>query len=187
MTETYCYFHPDRETSLRCKRCDRLICPSCAQRTPTGYLCKECVKEHQKKFDTALGGDYVIVFLASAFLSAIGAVVTVIITSIIWGIFIIGLAPLAGTLIGNGARRLVKNRRSAALNYALAAGIVAGALPVMLFTALPFLALLFTGGAFNGNALGAIYTFSPLIWQLVYLFLAVPAAYYQFSGLVFKR
>ncbi len=178
-----CYLHPERETSLRCKRCERPICASCAQRTPTGYMCPECVKEHQKKFDTALGGDYVVVFLVAALLSAVAAFATILITAIVWGIFVFGLAPLAGTLIGNAARRLVRNRRSRALNYTLVAGIIVGALPVLLFTALPLLLALFSGGGFDF----ALYALSPLLWQLVYLALAVPSAYYQFSGLVFRR
>src|SRR5512133_2140541 len=57
-TATYCYAHPGRETTLRCKRCERPICASCAQRTPTGYLCKDCVSQHKKIFDTALWYDY---------------------------------------------------------------------------------------------------------------------------------
>jgi hypothetical protein len=180
----YCYVHPNRETSLCCRRCERPICASCAQHTPTGYLCKECVNQHRKTFDTAVWSDYLIVFFASAILSGLGAVATILITSIVWGFFIIGLAPIAGTLIGNGVRRLVKNRRSSSLNYTLAAGIIVGAVPVLLVSGLPALLVMVAGG---GNALGAISSFGPLLWQVVYLVLAVPTAYYQFSGLVFRR
>jgi hypothetical protein len=191
MTESLmptCYAHPDRETGLRCKRCERPICASCAQRTATGYLCKQCVQEHQKKFDTALGPDYVIVFFVSAFLSGVGSILTYMITYVIWGFFIIGLAPLAGTIIANGARRFIKNRQSPMLNYTLIAGIITGATPVVLYSAWPLLAVTFLGATFvGGNALTPVFATAPLIWQLVYIALAAPAAYYQFSGLFFRR
>jgi len=38
----YCYRHPDRETLLRCARCDRPICLECQVRHPVGIRCPEC-------------------------------------------------------------------------------------------------------------------------------------------------
>jgi hypothetical protein len=183
-TATYCHAHPNRETSLRCKRCDKPICASCAQRTPTGYLCKECVNQHQKIFDTAVWSDYLIVFFTSSILSGLAAIATIIITTIIWGFVIIVLAPLAGSMIANVTRRFVRNHRSSALNYTLIAGMIFGALPILLFSGLPALLSMFMGG---GDMIGAIYMFSPLLWQIVYLVMAIPMAYSQFSGLVFRR
>ena len=183
-TSTYCYAHPGRETGLRCKRCERPICASCAQRTATGYLCKDCVRQHQKTFETAVSSDYLIVFFTAATLSGLAAVATMIITSIIWGFFIIFIAPLAGTMIANAVRYFVKNHRSPALNYTLAAGVIVGALPVILFSIMTPLLLMF--GFASTSAIGAIFSFAPLIWQIVYLALAVPAAYAQFSGLFFR-
>ncbi|RBM05593.1 rhomboid family intramembrane serine protease [Streptomyces sp. PT12] len=40
----HCYRHPDRETGIRCSRCDRPICPSCMISAPVGYQCPECVQ-----------------------------------------------------------------------------------------------------------------------------------------------
>ena len=187
MTElppTYCYAHPGRETGLRCKRCERPICASCVQRTPTGYLCKDCVREQQKKFNTAVWSDYLIVFITSAILSGLAAVATIIITSIIWAIFIIVLAPLAGSMIANTVRRFVKNHRSPALNYTLVAGMIIGTLPVLLMSGLPALFVMFSGG---GDIMSSLAFFSPLLWQIVYLVIATPTAYSQFSGLVFRQ
>ena len=70
MTETeaatvaalHCANHPDRETMLRCNKCDKPICYECAVRTPVGYRCKECVREQQnvyynaEKSDVLIGG-----------------------------------------------------------------------------------------------------------------------------------
>ncbi len=58
----YCVNHPDRETYLRCNRCDRPICSECAVLTPTGYRCKDCVRGQQRIFETAQSVDY---FLAA--------------------------------------------------------------------------------------------------------------------------
>lgn len=40
-----CYRHPDRETYVRCVRCDRPICPDCMVEAPVGFQCVECVRE----------------------------------------------------------------------------------------------------------------------------------------------
>lgn len=38
----FCYRHPDRETYIRCGRCDRPICARCAMQGPVGFRCKKC-------------------------------------------------------------------------------------------------------------------------------------------------
>jgi membrane associated rhomboid family serine protease len=40
-----CYRHPDRETGIRCTRCDRPICPDCMVSASVGFQCKECVSQ----------------------------------------------------------------------------------------------------------------------------------------------
>jgi hypothetical protein len=37
-----CYRHPERETWVRCGRCDRPICPRCAMQGPVGFRCRDC-------------------------------------------------------------------------------------------------------------------------------------------------
>lgn len=40
-----CYRHPDRQTLLRCSRCDRPICTACSIDASVGQRCPECVRE----------------------------------------------------------------------------------------------------------------------------------------------
>lgn len=55
-----CYRHPDRETYIRCQRCDKPICPACMNPAPVGYQCPQCVAQGHatvRQPQTALGGE----------------------------------------------------------------------------------------------------------------------------------
>jgi hypothetical protein len=188
MTETTaptCAYHPTVETYLRCNQCDKYICTKCAVRTPTGYRCKDCVRTQQKIFDTATTKDYFIVFFLTGFLSFLGGLAALLVTSIIWGIFVIGLGPVAGIFIANIVRRVIGNHRSRALNYTFAAAMIMGPMPLMFVLGLgTFVIALFGGGL---DLMSSIALFGPIIWQLVFLVMAVPSAFGQFSGLIFRR
>lgn len=170
-TPLTCYVHPDRETSLRCKICERPICISCAVRTPTGYACKECVRNRQKRFDTAEWYDYLIGFSVSAALSLVTSLIMMVIASFL-GFFMwfvsFAVAASAGAIIANITQSALRKRRSKQLFWLTAAGVVAGALPVILF-------LLLTGNLFA------------IVWQGIYLVTATPTVYARLSGFQFSR
>lgn len=167
-TATYCYIHPDRETGLRCKRCEKPICASCAQRTPTGYLCRECVRSHQKSFDTAEWYDYALGFITAAFLSGVAAFLVTLIGGIgFFGWFLIlAGAPLAGAAIAESVRLVTSRRRSKNLFLTVAIAVAVGALPVMIFL--------------NMNLFG-------IVFQVIYLVIAVPLVYTRLSGIQLSR
>ena len=171
MTEIlYCYVHPNRETALRCNNCERPICASCAIRTPTGYRCKECVRDRQKTFDTSEWYDYVFGFIVAAFLSGIGAFLVTLVSSIGFiGWFLIAAgAPTVGIVISEGVRAATRKHRSRPLFITVTAGVILGAVPVILFQ------------LFVGNIFG-------IIFQVVYLVIVTPVVYTRLSGIQLFR
>ncbi len=54
-----CYRHPNRETWVRCNRCERPICPDCMRDAAVGFQCPDCVREGNKsvrQHRSAFGG-----------------------------------------------------------------------------------------------------------------------------------
>ncbi len=186
MSELPCYNHPNRPTLLRCNQCERPICTSCAVHTPTGYRCRECVQQQQKKFDTAVWSDYLIVLIVTTFLSGMASLIMFLISSFLWGFIVFFVSPPAGILIADSTRWLVRGRRSRWMNLTFALSMILGALPLLLLTGLGG-TLLFVLGAYVADMSVSLFGLGSLFWQIVYLVLAVPTAYSRFTGLVLGR
>ena len=161
----YCENHPHVETSLRCNRCGKPICTKCAVHTPTGYRCKECVRSQQKNFDTAIWIDYILAIGIAVILTYIGSRLTSRI-----GFFTIFLAPIAGVVIAEAIRFVVRRRRSKRLFQATAAATAFGGL-------LPVLSVL----AFTGLTIGFVGLIY-FIWPIVFTVLVTSTVYYRLAG-----
>lgn len=166
-TTLVCYNHPNRETMLRCNRCERPICTSCAVLTPTGYRCKECVRGQQKVFDTAQWVDYPLAIIVAGVLSFIGSIAASFL-----GFFTIFIAPIVGVILAEAVRWVIRRRRAKLLFQVATAAAVLGALPV------PLLALL---GVMIGGVGG--YGLIELLWPGIYIFLVASTVYYRLSGI----
>lgn len=163
----YCAYHPDIETSLRCNYCEKPICAKCAILTPTGYRCKECVRNQQKTFDTAKWIDYPIVVLTVTLFSFLGSLLTSVL-----GFLTFFLAPVVGIFIAEITRRLTQRRRSRLLFQLAAGAAFVGCLPGLGRALLPFFS--------NSFPLGLLW---PLIWQVVYTSLVTSTVYYRLRGI----
>ena len=139
----YCYRHPDVETGLRCNRCDKLICPKCAQRTPVGFRCPDCIREQEDKFFTGGNMDYVIAAVVTLPLALIGAW---LFTTFVRGLFIIFIAfiiiPAVAGFIAEIVRWAVGKRRSRYLGRVAAGTLILATLPFVLL-------MLFSGSLFG--------------------------------------
>jgi len=174
-TTDYCFNHPQRETLLRCNRCEKLICSQCAIHTPTGYRCKECIRSQQKTFDTAQWYDYVAAGIVAGLLSYFGALIATR-----FGFFLIIIAPLIGTGIAEAVRVATGKRRSKQLFLTTAIAIILGCSPLFIWK------LIFLLAAFSQGSEIGIYSLLDIIWLAVYLGIATPTAYYRIRGLYFK-
>lgn len=166
----YCANHPGVETSLRCNNCGKPICAKCAIHTPTGYRCAECVRGQQKIFNTAVWYDYLLGIVTAGILGFLASLLASLVSGLSfigWILIVVG-APTAGVLIAEGVRRVTRKHRSRTLFITIAAAVVVGALPVILIQLL------------HGN-------FFSLIFQGIYLFIAIPVVYTRLSGIQLRR
>ena len=166
-TSLVCHFHPKRETRLRCNKCGKPICIKCAQHTPTGYRCPECIRSQQKIFITAKWHDYLIGILISSILSFLGSFLAAPM-----GFFTIFVAPFVAYIIVVVIRKLIKNRRAPRLYWIVGVSALIASFP-LLFIRIMDLVL-----GFESWGLGVIF---PLAWQGLYTFLVTTTAYYQIS------
>lgn len=164
----YCSTHPDVRTNLRCYSCGKLICSRCARHTPVGWRCNTCIYEAQEVFFNAEAVHYIVAFIVSGILGAIGGIIVPLI-----GWLTLFLAAGVGSLIGRIAFRLTGRRRGRYLPHIVAAAVVIGGLmPALLSVLVTFAAVSITGevgfwGSFD------------IIWRLIYVGLAAVSAFYQ--------
>ena len=124
----------------------------------------------QKKLNTALSLDYVFEHVIAVVLSFIGSYIVQFL-----GFFTIFLAPIAGGIIAEGVKLVIRNRRSKTLFYITAGAVVLGALPMLLS---PVLSLLFGMQFGTGSVFGLL----RMVYQVVYVVLCTGTVFYRLSG-----
>ncbi|OGO27652.1 MAG: hypothetical protein A2W33_06315 [Chloroflexi bacterium RBG_16_52_11] len=118
------------------------------------------MRGQQKSFDTAYWYDYLTSFVLAGVLSYIGARLIPLL-----GFFTIFLAPIAGVVIAEAARFIVRRRRSRRLPQVTTLAVILGSL-------IPLIGFLLYG-----------YSIFNLIWQGVYTFMMASALYYRLAGI----
>jgi membrane associated rhomboid family serine protease len=107
-----CYRHPDRETGVRCQRCERPVCPECLVPAPVGVQCVDCVRSAGSRIVSARdllrgGRPYVTYGLVGANVAVwlVGLVLGSLAGSpsgVLSGSPLAGLGGLFGPLVGAG-------------------------------------------------------------------------------------
>lgn len=163
---TYCEIHPDRETGLRCNKCDRYMCAECAVQTPVGYRCKQCVRQHDDRFFNAGQNDYLILGGVTAGLSALAAAIMGAISLPLFLVLLLGLP--AGGAISEAVVRATKRRRGRQSGTVAAASAVVGGLAgAMLQVYLAFQSRIGAIAAANGVPAEAMSVPFDLLFQAV--------------------
>ena len=158
-----CHWHPQTETTLRCYQCNTPICAKCANRTPVGYICRDCHQGRKQRFDQSTPKDYIIAGVVSIILGGIASIIPMIGS---WW-FILFLSPLSGTLIAEVVWRLVGRRYGQHLWWLVAAGIAVGALPILGLQLLR---------GFSGLNYGDVWGFINIVVTLLHIALAAGTA-----------
>ncbi len=143
-----CYRHPDRETWVRCGRCDQPICSRCAMQGPVGFRCRECGRPARDPL-TSVRPSQLAIGLG---ISMVGGLVVGLISTRM-GIFGLLLAWFAGGIVADAVIRFIGFKRGPRMMVALFGGILVGA-------ALAFVAEAVTlAGSFGPDGAGFIASF----------------------------
>ena len=157
-----CTFHPKNETQLRCNRCDRPICIKCANHTPTGYRCPECIRSQQKVFVTTKWFDQAIAGAITAVITYLGSLLTFL------GFFSILIGLGTGFAAVWVVKKAIQNRRSPLLKYVMSGTALIISLVLVLLS-------VFQQIQFYGFVLD----YYSIIWKLAYAAIVSGNIFYQ--------
>lgn len=174
----HCVNHPKVETSLRCAKCNAPICSKCARRTPTGYICPDCQRKLQKKFNTAVWYDYLIGFILPALGAFLGSLLVPIISELFfYGFLLLFYAPFVGSLTARLTQKALRKHRGKGLFFTTAVAFLLGVLPSIWSGVI---AIIIAHSLGEGNL---FWNYLSLGWQIVYLVLALPTFYAELTGI----
>lgn len=166
-----CYRHPDRETWVRCGRCDQPICTRCAMQGPVGFRCRQCGRPARDPL-TSMRPSQLAIGLG---ISVLGGLVVGLFSTRI-GIFGLLLAWFAGGLVADAVIRFVGFKRGPKMIATLFGGIVFGAALGFVIEAAVFAS---TFGP-DGGAFIAAYVAEQGLWAALAASLACFGAWSRF-------
>ena len=113
----YCLRHRDRETGLRCGRCNDPICPECMVQAAVGHICPSCVTWERNP--VAQVGNSRLLTAVGAGLGAgiLLAIVITVLSALFGGVFSLIMWAVAGFLIGQAVHVAANRSRARALRY----------------------------------------------------------------------
>lgn len=141
----FCYRHPDRETWVRCGRCDRPICTRCAMQGPVGFRCRDCgrpVRDPLSFTAPQLLGGIVVAFLGGLVVAAISAQ---------FGLFALFVAFFAGGFVTEAVTRVAGYKIGSAMDAVVYGGIALGALAAFAYMNADAISFLLAHGAAAGS------------------------------------
>ena len=150
MSETnYCARHQDKETNLRCGRCDELICPKCMVHAAVGIRCPDCAKVQRiPTFDVS--GAYLARAIAAGLALGIGGGAAAgLVVVLFFGLPYLGPFMIVGIgyLVAEGISVAVNRKRGRSLKYVSAGSVVIAVLTISIFSIGPMTLLdLLAGG-----------------------------------------
>ncbi len=165
----YCANHPDRETLIRCGRCDKPICVKCQVRHPVGIRCKDCARLRKDPLTTLTPLQYVLAFASALGASIIGGFIGSQI-----GFFALFIGPIIGGGIAEFVGRVIGYKRGLPLQIIVSVCIVLGLIIsnfiIVVATNRGVETLLQRGDVLRGLVVGSIVT------SIIYIVFAIGGA-----------
>jgi hypothetical protein len=168
-----CYRHPDRETWVRCGRCDRPICPRCAMQGPVGFRCRDCGKPVNDPLTTIKAPQLVLGSVVSIGAGTLGGLIGVQL-----GLFSIIVGFFAGGLIADLVMRVTGYKRGPVMATILLGGIALGTVIAIGLSYGMFLAAWMPAG--EGEPIDypfVAYLMASAPWAIVYAVAAMAGAW----------
>jgi len=123
-TTTYCAEHEDTPTSLRCARCEKLVCPKCMVQAPVGIRCQEHGKAPKSPMYQVSRG-YIARGFGAAIVVGVGGGIALAFAVPFLGDFYGGIAVAGiGYLVGEAIYRASNYKRGTPLIVASVVGMV---------------------------------------------------------------
>ena len=134
MTEiNYCIKHPNRQTNLRCNRCNELICPRCMIISAVGIRCLKCGKSTPLPIYSPTLSDLVKAIATSLILGFFAGFVSYLVIQSLPYLLILASMALWGYVLGQVISLVTGKKRGRSLQIIGIVGIVVSFLPVILF------------------------------------------------------